>query len=64
MTEVPCSKRTEPLIPVGHPQYVWTSSSDVQATWRRYGWRPVSEIRAEAEAEKLFSSAIAHTSQL
>lgn len=31
-------KKTLPWIPVGHPDYVWKSHSDVQATWRRYGW--------------------------
>lgn len=34
------SKRTEPWIPVGHPEYKWTSGADVQATWRKYGWTP------------------------
>ena len=36
------SKRTEPWVPVGHPDYKWTSGADVQATWRRYGWTPPS----------------------
>lgn len=36
------SKRTQPWIPVGHPDYVWKSHADVQATWRRYGWTPPS----------------------
>jgi len=37
------SKRTLPLIPVGHPDYKWTSGADVQATWHRYtGWTPPS----------------------
>ena len=34
---------TEPLIPVGHPDYKWTSGADVQALWRKYGWTPPSE---------------------
>ena len=32
------SKKTLPWIPVGHPDYKWTSGADVQATWRKYGW--------------------------
>jgi hypothetical protein len=35
--------RREPLIPVGHPDFKWTSGADVQATWHRYtGWTPPS----------------------
>ena len=31
-----------PTIPVGHPDYKWTSGSDVQATWMRLtSWRPI-----------------------
>ena len=33
-------KKTLPWIPVGHPEYKWTSGSDVQALWRKYGWTP------------------------
>ena len=40
------SKRTEPWIPVGHPDYVWKSHADVQATGRRYGWTPPSGQRS------------------
>ena len=36
-------KLTIPHIPVGHPDYKWTSGADVQATWRKYGWTPPSE---------------------
>lgn len=38
-------KRTDPWIPVGHPDFKWTSGADVQATWRKYGWVPPSEKR-------------------
>ena len=38
-------KRTDPWIPVGHPDFKWTSGADVQATWRKYGWTPPSERR-------------------
>jgi len=37
------AKRTDPWIPVGHPEFVWTSGADVQKTWRKYGWTPPSE---------------------
>ena len=36
------AKKTEPWVPVGHPDYKWTSGADVQATWRKYGWTPPS----------------------
>ena len=32
-----------PLVPVGHPKYEWKTASDVQSTWRKYGWQPLSE---------------------
>ena len=37
-------KRTDPWVPVGHPDYVWRSHSDVQAIWRKYGWTPPSGV--------------------
>ena len=37
------AKRTNPWIPVGHPDFVWTSGADVQKTWRKAGWTPPSE---------------------
>ena len=36
-------KKTIPFIPVGHPDFKWTSGADVQALWRKYGWTPPSE---------------------
>lgn len=36
-------KRTVPWIPVGHPEFKWTSGADVQATWRKHGWVPPSD---------------------
>jgi hypothetical protein len=39
------AKRTEPWIPVGHPDFKWSTGADVQALWRRYGWTPPSEQR-------------------
>lgn len=38
-------RRTVPRVPVGHPDFKWTSGADVQATWRRFGWAPPSEGR-------------------
>jgi hypothetical protein len=37
------AKKTVPWIPVGHPEFKWTSGSDVQALWRKHGWTPPSE---------------------
>lgn len=43
MNQLQFSKRTLPLVPVGHPNFKWTSGADVQATWHRYtGWIPPS----------------------
>jgi hypothetical protein len=39
------AKRTDPWVPVGHPDFKWTSGADVQATWRKYGWVPPSEMK-------------------
>lgn len=36
-------KKTTPWIPVGHPDFKWTTGADVQALWRKYGWTPPSE---------------------
>lgn len=41
------AKKTMPWIPVGHPEYKWTSGADVQATWRKYGWvAPSGQVAA------------------
>ena len=45
------AKKTMPWVPVGHPDYKWTSGADVQATWRRYGWTPPSAGRAPVYVE-------------
>jgi hypothetical protein len=39
------ARRSDPWIPIGHPDFKWTSGSDVQALWRKYGWVPPSEQR-------------------
>ena len=36
-------KKTVPWIPVGHPEFKWSSGSDVQALWRKHGWTAPSE---------------------
>ena len=45
-------KKTIPWIPVGHPEFKWTSDSDVQALWRKYGWTPPSEKMTPPPAPK------------
>lgn len=45
------AKRTNPWIPVGHPDFVWTSGADVQKTWRKYGWVPPSEMKPPVVVE-------------
>ena len=35
-------KKTIPWIPVGHPDFKWSSGADVQSLWRKYGWTPPS----------------------
>jgi hypothetical protein len=50
-----------PAVPVGHPDYKWTTGADVQATWRRFGWKPPSEGRVLPtinEEPKVFSPQI------
>ena len=47
ITPIPGAKRTDPWIPVGHPNYVFRTGADVQSTWRRYGWTPPSEKRTQ-----------------
>lgn len=51
MNELKYSKRTDPWVPVGHPNYKWTSGADVQATWRKHGWVPPSEGKAPVYVE-------------
>jgi hypothetical protein len=43
MEQIKFSRRIMPFVPVGHPNYKWTSGADVQSTWNRYtGWTPPS----------------------
>lgn len=30
-----------------HSNFIWTSGSDVQKVWRKYGWIPPSEYRKD-----------------
>jgi hypothetical protein len=46
-------KKTIPWTPVGHADFKWTSGSDVQATWRKYGWTPPSEKMTPPPPEKV-----------
>jgi hypothetical protein len=48
LTPVPYAKRIEPTIPANDPRYVWTTGADVQATWKRFGWTPLSERANES----------------
>lgn len=34
------------------PSFVYLKGSDVQRTWRRYGWQPPSEYREDYEFKK------------
>lgn len=45
-------KRTEPSMPSTDPRFIWRSSADtdVQRTWRRFGWTPTSEARKQEAA--------------
>jgi len=46
-------KKTIPWIPVGHPDFKWTTGADVQALWRKYGWTPPSEKMTPPPPEKI-----------
>lgn len=56
-------RRKDPIIPVGHPDFKWTSGANVQLTWYRYtGWLPPSgERNAIPDNSQRLSL---HTSQL
>lgn len=47
---------TMPIIPVDDPRFVWTKEADVQATWRRYGWVPLSEQKNNADKKSYGTS--------
>lgn len=38
-------KVTLPSIPADDPRFIWTRGADVQATWKRFGWVPPSELK-------------------
>ncbi len=50
-----------PTIPADDPRYVWTNGADVQATWRRFGWVPPSELKPAIPEQK---ERALHTSQM
>lgn len=43
-----------PVVPgsLFDPSFVYLKGSDVQRTWRRYGWTPPSEYRNDYEFKK------------
>lgn len=51
MSETTYSKRTDPWVPVGHPEFKWTSGADVQSTWRKHGWVPPSDGKTPVYVE-------------
>ena len=46
----PHSKISYPSVP--NDTFKWSSGSDVQATWRKYGWTPPSEHMTPPPPEK------------
>jgi hypothetical protein len=49
--ETPLDDIPEAPLRLTDPRFEWKSSAatDVQATWRKYGWVPPSELRAKNE---------------
>lgn len=47
-------EKTKMRAPILDPSFKYTMSSatDVQATWRKYGWVPPSELKAHNEKAK------------
>lgn len=41
MSKLRYSSIVHPTIPADHPDFKWQSHSDVQATWKRFGWAPI-----------------------
>lgn len=35
-----------------NPRFIYTKGSNVQATWRKYGWVPPTEYREDYEFKK------------
>jgi hypothetical protein len=46
------ARRTNPTIPADDPRFVWTAGANVQATWRRFGWAPPSELKGNGGNSK------------
>ncbi len=36
----PCSRITQPSVPVSDPKFKWTPGADVTETWKRLGYKP------------------------
>jgi len=63
MTDVIHPTIVYPTVPVGHPDYKWTTGGNVQATWKRFGWTPPSEGRVPPtfkEEPKMFNPQIVY----
>jgi hypothetical protein len=47
--DIPHKSKAIPVIPMGHPQYVYVpaANTDVQRTWRKYGWTPTNNNQEE-----------------
>lgn len=45
------AKRTEPTVPASHPDFKWSAGADVQATWKRFGWKPSGREPVYTEPE-------------
>ncbi len=47
-------KLCTPVVPgsLFDPRFVYMKGSDVQATWRKYGWTPPTEYRNDFEFKK------------
>jgi hypothetical protein len=45
------ARRIDPTIPASHPDFKWTTGADVQATWRRFGWKPTGREPVYLEPE-------------
>jgi hypothetical protein len=46
-------KFNAPDVSITDPQFRWTRGSDVQKTWRKYGWTPPSEKMEPPPPEKV-----------
>lgn len=47
--DIPCKSRAIPSIPLGDPRFVYVpaAATDVQRTWRKYGWTPINQEKSK-----------------